>query len=448
MVATRINRCLSFFLAGFLMFFAHAARADCDRPETVLDIGSCQARDFFFADSQLTQHYMQLHAQLTPIGRVELQTREQVWLHRRDVNCTSPRQSGVFINFSCVLGMTLKQDQILSHWFDNPSTLPSSMPYEGRPQFFVGLVPPPPPNIPFIPPAVQSHAAGHGTHGCAMFGVAAGTTCQNFPNWAAGTWTPPSSVTRFRVLTVGGGGGGAASGPQGMGGSGGGSGEVVVSSIIVDGSALRVLVGYGGATGTQFAQPAYNGGSSSFGTVQAAGGQGGQADMGGGQKQTAGGNNGGGGAGGGTYHNGYRAGAGGAGGKGGTDGESGMAAADPPNPVQGAPGGRGSPFPPFNFQKVTITLGTGGAGGQSTGTAGTGCGGGGGGGGGGVILNAIGTQAANGIYQAVGNWPCGGNRGYSGVGGMGFGAGGGGGGNFSIGTPGGSGNAGFVYVEW
>ena len=147
MIKKCLNRYLRFVFAAFLVLFAHAARADCDSPRTVFDIASCEARDFVTADLTLTKHYMQLDAKLDPPGQLVLQAQEQIWLERRDAACTLQRQNSTFIDFNCALGITLRQDQILSNWLDNPSTtLLGEVPQDQLPYPPpIGDVPPPPP---------------------------------------------------------------------------------------------------------------------------------------------------------------------------------------------------------------------------------------------------------------------------------------------------------------
>lgn len=275
-------------------------------------------------------------------------------------------------------------------------------------------------------------------HGCAVFGGSA-LGCQNFPEWSSGSWDPPSGVKRMRVLIVGGGGGGGASGALGKGGGGGGSGWVISGPATLSGAPLTIVVGTGGQPGQHYSHPGRNGGVSVFGGSSAAGGGGG----------TYGGNGGfgyagGGGGGGGTYVIGYVPGNGGNGNTAGGNGMAGENGGGQDQIVLGGNGGDGIPRPLASFSLHRITPGDGGIGGAGTGSAPSGCGGGGGG----MLLDGQGPSAMGGQNQDTTIWPCQGNHGYPGQGGSGFGAGGGGGGNFAVGSPGGTGASGLVYLEW
>jgi len=301
-------------------------------------------------------------------------------------------------------------------------------------------------SLPFFsrPPvdSVGSATNASTTGGCAVFGATL-AGCQSYPGWTSGTWGPPPHVTSARVLLVGGGAGGGASGARGMGGGGGGSGQVISGPASLSGNPIFIAVGTGGGGGQRFYARGDWGQSSFFGGTRAAGGQGGESGGAGGN-----GYSGGGGAGGGTYDEGNSPGDGGDGGMGGQGGMAGQNGGNPGNPVLGGNGGNGASQSIASFSTNYVTAGGGGGGGAANGTAGSGCGGGGGGGGGGVLLDGQGLSAMSGQGVGATDWPCRGNEGFSGGGGIGYGAGGGGGGNYAIGDPGGNGAQGVVYVEW
>ena len=95
-------------------------------------------------------------------------------------------------------------------------------------------------------------------------------TCQ-ITFTSGGTWTVPYGVTSVDVLVTGGGGGGG--GGAGGGGGGGGFVNVATGVPVSYNTALPVTVGVGGAGGAQNPSSAgTNGGSSSFGSLTAAGG--------------------------------------------------------------------------------------------------------------------------------------------------------------------------------
>lgn len=284
--------------------------------------------------------------------------------------------------------------------------------------------------------------ASSAPHGCAVFGGEA-LGCQNFPEWSIGSWDPPDGVKRVRVLIMGGGGGGAASGAFGKGGGGGGSGRVISGPATLSGNPLTIIVGSGGQPGQSYSQPGQNGGASVFGGSIAHGGGGGGFGGNGGFGYAGGG-----GGGGGTYVIGYVPGNGGNGNAAGGGGMAGENGGGQDRIVLGGNGGDGISRPLLSFSQHSLTPGDGGIGGAGTGSAPSGCGGGGGGGGGGILLDGQGPSAMGGQNEDTTTWPCQGNHGYPGQGGSGFGAGGGGGGNFAVGSPGGTGASGLVYLEW
>ena len=66
---------------------------------------------------------------------------------------------------------------------------------------------------------------------------------------AAGGWTPPSGISRFKALAVAGGGGGGGGINNAHGGGGGGAGGVSLSDIVLPSNPLPIQVGMGGAGG-------------------------------------------------------------------------------------------------------------------------------------------------------------------------------------------------------
>lgn len=289
-------------------------------------------------------------------------------------------------------------------------------------------------------------AYGRGQHGCAIFGATGPSICKSYPSWIIGKWFPPKGVATVHVLVVGGGGGGASSVANGIGGSGGASGEITVRDVSITHQPVIIEVGQSGGPSREFLTPGDNGLSSSFGALVAIGGNGGQSDQGGSTPVSRGsGSDGGGGGGGGNYHKGYHGGAGGAGGMDGGSGMNGQNGSVPTDPVAGLVGGQGYPFPVFHFKNIVVSTGAsgkGGAYGVSREGSNGGFEGGGGGGGGGILIDGAGPHAASGGGGKTKVLAQGGG------GGSGFGAGGGGAGNYKIGTSGGAGAQGVVYVEW
>ncbi|SOD18980.1 glycine-rich domain-containing protein [Pedobacter xixiisoli] len=99
----------------------------------------------------------------------------------------------------------------------------------------------------------------------------------------SGNWSVPQGVTSVNYLVVGGGGGGGAAYDAGAAGGGGGAHVLTGNLNVSAGTSVNVTIGIGGTGGTANRNiPPYeyggnNGGSSSFGSITANGGTGGQA---------------------------------------------------------------------------------------------------------------------------------------------------------------------------
>jgi hypothetical protein len=102
--------------------------------------------------------------------------------------------------------------------------------------------------------------------------VSAGICEQAFTTAGDFTFTAPSGVTKVSAIIIGGGGGAE----YNAGGAyGGGGGEVVYLDSVSTSSALQITVGSGGAADPDIEGTGNGGGSSSIGTDEAAGGDGG-----------------------------------------------------------------------------------------------------------------------------------------------------------------------------
>jgi hypothetical protein len=96
--------------------------------------------------------------------------------------------------------------------------------------------------------------------------LSTGTSIQSFTTTGTTSWTAPTGVTSVNYLVVAGGGGGAYAG-------GGGAGGMRTGTIpVVPGVSYTVTVGAGGAGGTGFADNAFKGSDSVFGSITSIGG--------------------------------------------------------------------------------------------------------------------------------------------------------------------------------
>jgi hypothetical protein len=94
------------------------------------------------------------------------------------------------------------------------------------------------------------------------------------------TWTVPATCYKVEVFVLGGGGGGGGGGAAGGGGGGGGGRITLVRDFsVTPGQNITVVVGNGGTAGAVGLNGG-TGGTSSFGTITAAGGSGGTANNG------------------------------------------------------------------------------------------------------------------------------------------------------------------------
>lgn len=96
---------------------------------------------------------------------------------------------------------------------------------------------------------------------------------------ASTTWNVPSGITKVRAIVIGAGGGGAFHNSSGRTSAGGGGGYAEGIISVSGTSSLNVAVGTGGASATPNGGQGADGGSSSFASMQANGGQGGYADV-------------------------------------------------------------------------------------------------------------------------------------------------------------------------
>lgn len=106
-----------------------------------------------------------------------------------------------------------------------------------------------------------------------------GKTVATFTS-GSGLWTIPAGVETVEVLVVGGGGGGAAGSTWNADGGGGGGLTYQTSYPVTGGSAVALAVGTGGAARSSYG-PGNNGNASTFGSLTAAGGEGGLETRGG-----------------------------------------------------------------------------------------------------------------------------------------------------------------------
>lgn len=244
--------------------------------------------------------------------------------------------------------------------------------------------------------------------------VASTSQSQEVTATGAGTFNVPTNVTLVRVTMLGGGAAGGGSNQDASAGGGGGAGEMVAGQPykVTGGGTVAYSVGAKGS-GVSASNGA-DGGTTTFGTLQALGGLGGK----------GGGATGNGGIGGGP--------------RGATGG------------ARGAPGVTGVTG---TAEAVTAFGGSSGGGGSST----TGGNGGTGGGSGGYLVGgAAGTTAATkggGGGGAATPYGIGGAGGNGGAGGSSatatnYGAGGGGAGGLAGGSTGGNGADGYLLIEW
>jgi uncharacterized protein YecT (DUF1311 family) len=99
--------------AGFLLFAATAAKADCTSASSPFDQVYCDIQVFHQADHQLNTDYADLAKMLKPAEKSSLRSAEISWIKDRNDQCTTTQDSYDFVAMDCAIDQTTARDDFV-----------------------------------------------------------------------------------------------------------------------------------------------------------------------------------------------------------------------------------------------------------------------------------------------------------------------------------------------